>query len=155
MAEIKAEGGEATPNYDSVESGANIVKTAMVRKKRRGGRRRKKRISTNIQIIVPVRSIHLVSSRSLTFLPSPSLPPGLLLSLQDTWGRLDIIVNNAGILRDRSFLKMTDQDWDLVYKVHLLGTTPLPSLPPSFLTLNPSPIHPRPPPSCLRHLQSD
>lgn len=34
---------------------------------------------------------------------------------------LDIVVNNAGILRDRSFLKMTDQDWDLTYKVHLLG----------------------------------
>jgi NAD(P)-dependent dehydrogenase (short-subunit alcohol dehydrogenase family) len=34
---------------------------------------------------------------------------------------VDIVVNNAGILRDRSFLKMTDQDWDLVYKVHLRG----------------------------------
>ena len=34
---------------------------------------------------------------------------------------VDIVVNNAGILRDRSFLKMTDQDWDLIYKVHLLG----------------------------------
>ena len=32
VAEIKAAGGEATPNYDSVENGANIVKTAMVRK---------------------------------------------------------------------------------------------------------------------------
>jgi multifunctional beta-oxidation protein len=36
--------------------------------------------------------------------------------------RIDIVVNNAGILRDRSFLKMSDQDWDLVYRVHLKGT---------------------------------
>ena len=39
----------------------------------------------------------------------------------DTWGKLDILVNNAGILRDVSFAKMTQQDWDLVYKVHVLG----------------------------------
>jgi NAD(P)-dependent dehydrogenase (short-subunit alcohol dehydrogenase family) len=37
--------------------------------------------------------------------------------------RLDIVVNNAGILRDRTFLKMSDQDWDLVYRVHLKGTS--------------------------------
>ncbi len=40
----------------------------------------------------------------------------------DTWGRIDIVVNNAGILRDVSFAKMTQADWDLVYKVHVLGT---------------------------------
>src|SRR5256885_3495235 len=39
----------------------------------------------------------------------------------DAFGKLDILVNNAGILRDVSFAKMTQQDWDLVYKVHVLG----------------------------------
>lgn len=39
----------------------------------------------------------------------------------DTWGKIDILINNAGILRDVSFAKMTDADWDLVYRVHLLG----------------------------------
>jgi len=39
----------------------------------------------------------------------------------DTFGRVDIVVNNAGILRDRSFHKMSDEDWDLVYQVHLKG----------------------------------
>lgn len=40
----------------------------------------------------------------------------------DSFGRIDIIINNAGILRDVSFHKMTDQDWDLIYKVHVKGS---------------------------------
>lgn len=40
----------------------------------------------------------------------------------DTYGRVDILINNAGILRDATFKKMTDKDWDLVYTVHLRGT---------------------------------
>jgi len=66
--EIKKAGGEATPNFDSVEFGEKIVQTAI-----------------------------------------------------DTYGRIDIIINNAGILRDVSFAKMTQKDWDLIYTVHLLG----------------------------------
>lgn len=38
------------------------------------------------------------------------------------FGKVDVLVNNAGILRDKSFTKMTDQDWDLVLRVHLRGT---------------------------------
>jgi 3-hydroxyacyl-CoA dehydrogenase/3a,7a,12a-trihydroxy-5b-cholest-24-enoyl-CoA hydratase len=66
--EIKAAGGEAVANHDSVEDGDKIVKTAI-----------------------------------------------------DAFGKIDIIVNNAGILRDVSFPKMTQADWDLVYRVHVLG----------------------------------
>jgi 3-hydroxyacyl-CoA dehydrogenase/3a,7a,12a-trihydroxy-5b-cholest-24-enoyl-CoA hydratase len=40
----------------------------------------------------------------------------------DHFGRVDIVVNNAGILRDTSFHKMTEQDWDLIYRVHLYGS---------------------------------
>jgi NAD(P)-dependent dehydrogenase (short-subunit alcohol dehydrogenase family)/acyl dehydratase/putative sterol carrier protein len=40
----------------------------------------------------------------------------------DRWGRLDVVVNNAGILRDRSFQKLTEAEWDLVVAVHLKGT---------------------------------
>ncbi|TGX54043.1 SDR family NAD(P)-dependent oxidoreductase [Sphingomonas gei] len=37
------------------------------------------------------------------------------------WGRIDILVNNAGILRDKSFAKMTIEDFRLVVDVHLMG----------------------------------
>ena len=39
----------------------------------------------------------------------------------DTFGSVDILVNNAGILRDRTLHKMSDEDWELVYQVHLQG----------------------------------
>jgi 3-hydroxyacyl-CoA dehydrogenase/3a,7a,12a-trihydroxy-5b-cholest-24-enoyl-CoA hydratase len=68
VAEIKDKGGEAIANYDSVEDGDKIVKTAI-----------------------------------------------------DAFGKIDIIINNAGILRDVTFQKMTQADWDLVYRVHVLG----------------------------------
>lgn len=38
------------------------------------------------------------------------------------FGRVDILINNAGILRDKSFARMTDQDWDLIMAVHVQGS---------------------------------
>lgn len=69
--EIRAAGGEAIANFDSVatmEGGQNMVRQAL-----------------------------------------------------DHFGRIDIVVNNAGILRDVSFHKMTEQDWDSVMAVHVKG----------------------------------
>lgn len=66
--EIKAAGGEAVANYDSVEFGEKIIETAI-----------------------------------------------------KAFGRVDILINNAGILRDISFKNMKDEDWDLIVKVHIKG----------------------------------
>lgn len=40
----------------------------------------------------------------------------------DTYGKIDIIINNAGILRDKSFHKMTEEEWAATYRVHLYGS---------------------------------
>lgn len=66
--EINDAGGIAVANYDAVQNGENIVKTAV-----------------------------------------------------DTFGRIDILINNAGILRDVTLRNMKDEDWDIIMDVHLNG----------------------------------
>jgi NAD(P)-dependent dehydrogenase (short-subunit alcohol dehydrogenase family) len=39
----------------------------------------------------------------------------------NAWGRVDVLINNAGILRDKSFSKMTLDDFEMVVNVHLMG----------------------------------
>jgi NAD(P)-dependent dehydrogenase (short-subunit alcohol dehydrogenase family) len=42
--------------------------------------------------------------------------------VKERWGRVDILVNNAGILRDKTFAKMSSEDFRLVMDVHLMGS---------------------------------
>ena len=46
----------------------------------------------------------------------------ILQTAIDAFGRLDIVVNNAGILRDRMIFNMTEEEWDAVIDTHLKGT---------------------------------
>jgi NAD(P)-dependent dehydrogenase (short-subunit alcohol dehydrogenase family) len=52
----------------------------------------------------------------------PAGAASLLRLALDTWGRIDALVNNAGILRDRMVFNMAPEEWDAVIKVHLRGT---------------------------------
>ena len=72
VAEIKAKGGDAVANYDSVAT-------------REGA-------------------------------------DGLVWGALNKFGKLDVVVNNAGILRDKTLLNMSEQEFDLVIDVHLRGT---------------------------------
>jgi NAD(P)-dependent dehydrogenase (short-subunit alcohol dehydrogenase family) len=47
---------------------------------------------------------------------------GLVQQAIDTYGKLDVLVNVAGILRDRMVFNMTEEDWDAVVRVHMKGT---------------------------------
>lgn len=46
----------------------------------------------------------------------------LISACAETFGSVDILVNNAGNLRDRTFLKCTDEEFDAVWRVHVKGT---------------------------------
>ncbi|MEX2238461.1 MAG: SDR family NAD(P)-dependent oxidoreductase [Dehalococcoidia bacterium] len=46
---------------------------------------------------------------------------GMVKQAIDTYGKLDILINNAGILRDRMVFNMSEEEWDIVIAVHLKG----------------------------------
>ena len=61
-------------------------------------------------------------SPTATTSPTGTAPSGSIQQAIDTFGGLDVLINNAGILRDRMLVNMTEAEWDAVIKVHLKGT---------------------------------
>lgn len=45
----------------------------------------------------------------------------IIRTAMDQFGRIDILINNAGILRDVSFMKMPEESWDIIFSVHVKG----------------------------------
>ncbi len=52
---------------------------------------------------------------------SPDDANTVITTAIETWGSIDVVVNNAGFIRDRSIAKLTEDDWDAVVDVHLKG----------------------------------
>ncbi len=52
----------------------------------------------------------------------PEQAEAMVRAAVDAFGRLDVVVNNAGILRDRTLLKLSEEDFDAVLAVHARGT---------------------------------
>ena len=46
----------------------------------------------------------------------------LVTTALETWGKIDIVIANAGILRDKTFARISAQDWDSVHSTHLRGS---------------------------------
>ena len=52
----------------------------------------------------------------------PAGAKSMVTDAMDAWGRVDVLINNAGILRDKSFAKMDMKDFEMVLDVHLRGS---------------------------------
>ncbi|MBU2628306.1 MAG: SDR family NAD(P)-dependent oxidoreductase [Proteobacteria bacterium] len=71
-----------------------------------------------------VEEIKKAGGRAVSSVDSVSTLAGgrqIIDTAMDHFGKVDILINNAGILRDRTFMKMTEQEWDEVIAVHLKG----------------------------------
>ena len=68
-----------------------------------------------------VHEIHAAGGKAVANYDSVENGEKVIETAIKEFGRVDILLNNAGILRDVSFKNMSDDDWDLVIKIHVKG----------------------------------
>lgn len=74
------------------------------------------------QVVEEIQAAGGTAIADATDISTPEGAESIVALATETWGRLDVVVNNAGILRDKSFAKMTAAEVDPVLRVHLGGT---------------------------------
>lgn len=73
-------------------------------------------------VVSEINALTGYSSAAVTDYNSVTDGNKIISNAISVFGRIDVLVNNAGILRDISFAKMNEADWDRLYDVHLKGT---------------------------------
>jgi len=74
------------------------------------------------RVVDEIRAAGGVAAANTDSVAEPAAADRIVTTALDTFGRLDAVVNNAGILRDRFFHKMSVEEFDSVIKVHLYGS---------------------------------
>ncbi|MDQ4113104.1 MAG: SDR family oxidoreductase [Actinomycetota bacterium] len=74
------------------------------------------------QVVEEVRALGGEAIANGSDISDPEGAEKLFQDALNEWGRVDVLVNNAGILRDRMLVNMSIDEWDAVIKVHLRGT---------------------------------
>jgi NAD(P)-dependent dehydrogenase (short-subunit alcohol dehydrogenase family) len=73
------------------------------------------------EVVNEIRSFQGKAVANCNSVADPEEAAKIIECARETFGGVDILINNAGILRDKTFLKMDLDDFELVLKVHLLG----------------------------------
>jgi multifunctional beta-oxidation protein len=68
-----------------------------------------------------VAEIQAAGGKAVANYDSVEFGEKIIATAVEAFGRVDILINNAGILRDKSFRRMAQQDWDLIMTVHVKG----------------------------------
>jgi NAD(P)-dependent dehydrogenase (short-subunit alcohol dehydrogenase family) len=74
------------------------------------------------QVLAEIEALGGVATINTDSVADPEGARRIVQAAIDSFGSIDCVVNNAGILRDRFFHKMSEDEWDAVLKVHLYGS---------------------------------
>jgi NAD(P)-dependent dehydrogenase (short-subunit alcohol dehydrogenase family) len=74
------------------------------------------------QVVAEIKALHGKAAANYDSVATVEGGKKIVQTAIDNFGKIDILVNNAGILRDKTLVKMTEEQWDAVIAVHLKGT---------------------------------